>query len=415
MEQDEIRMMKEQIESRMLEMNLFPMFIKDQAELATVEIREPEWYNRLLSLKQTGVLNVFNVAPTITIDPLDTETKKLIGVTQVPEDYYTRRINIFYSVFCATSQDIMVGALTTTTQPVFLLTSLETVRTHSTQAEFDAIINKISQYIQQIISQYKEKMSDDLFKFDIMAYLISDLTIKLGAGYTNFETNLIKAKILIDDALKSGLFQAEDSSSQDKALPIYYSIINSNEMYRACIAELIGQREKIEADAINKGIVLGSRFFTSFQRNGYVYNSSNDMWEKKMNFKPEFCVSHDKMYKLPDDMRKYIVKTLIFDPSMITKGEKFILKADATHPNISANGVVCIGTALTEKFNNLIKNKTLMLSEYLDFIVQVEEAIKIINFDSAYTSCPNEKALIPVDFDKNALKTNRSRTKLERV
>ena len=156
-------------------------------------------------------------------------------------------------------------------------------------------------------------------------------------------------------------------------------------------------QEGIEQKAMNKGIVIGSKFFTAFQRSGYVYDLTSGKWEKKIDMVPQFCLRGGQLYKIPKEYQKYIVETFVFDPASLYSGERFVLNARGKHPNVSGSGQVCIGVELTNKFIRLIRNRDVMLHEYINFITDIEEALKIINFDSSYNCFGHDTSvLIPV-------------------
>jgi hypothetical protein len=209
--------------------------------------------------------------------------------------------------------------------------------------------------------------------------LINDLCQKLGSGYFDYENNIKKIGHIIEDVMKT-LFRDEKGS------PVLYQLLlNHNEMYRTVLDQYMKAQDELERKALSRGILIGSKFFTGFQRAGYIYNVSTGCWERDLNLRPAFCICGDQLYKIPEEYQKWELKTLRFDPSLLT-GENFIMHSTGNHPNVGSGGQICIGEALSEKFRKLIRNKEMMPQEYVSFAMEVEEALKIINFDSSFTS-----------------------------
>jgi len=146
----------------------------------------------------------------------------------------------------------------------------------------------------------------------------------------------------------------------------------------------MSNQDNIEKKAMERGILIGSKFFNGFQRAGYIYDLDSGRWEKNVDIHPEYCIWHDCLYKIPEKHRdNFYVETLSFDPNTLRE-EAFVLHARGKHPNVSTGGQACIGSELVDEFKRLIRNKGLMTQEYVNFLIHIEEALKIVNFDSSY-------------------------------
>lgn len=368
-----------------------------------VNTGEVQWYKRLYSLRKLGTSNVFNIRPDINIVETE-ENKNIIKECSLDSDFYgSRKIKNYYALLAATNKNIICAAIDISGNLVFLTNTLAVVRKSVGDDGLEQLISGIADYAEKIFDVYHRSAGDDLLKSDMLVYLLNDLCIKLGSGYLDFENNIKRVGLIIDDSMKT-LFRNERNEPS-----VYYRLINQNDMYRTVLGYLMKNQNELEEQAINKGIVIGSKFFTSFQRNGYIYDIGSGKWEKRLNLIPEFCIKHSTLYQIPPEYRRSHVEILTFDPATIINGDKFVLKASGSHPNVSSCGTICIGSDLSNKFSLLLRNRSNMINEYVNFIQEVEDALAIINYDSSYTSLDiSTSDLIPVSTADLQLRRNQT-------
>ena len=357
-----------------------------------VNIGEVPWNKRLYSLRKLGITNVFNICPDILLEETE-ENKNIIKECSLGSDFYdSRKMKNYYAILGATDKNIVCAAIDISGNLVFLTSTLAIIRKYAGDELLKSIISKMISYTNNILDSYYKPFNEDLLKSDLIAFMLNDLTIKLGSGYFDFENNIQRVGLIIDDALKT-LFRNEQNE------PVtFLRLLNQNDMYRTILAHLMKSQGELEEQAINKGIVIGSKFFTSFQRNGYIYNISNGNWVKTVNMRPEYCLIGSALYHIPEQHRSNYVESLTFDPYSIVNGERFVLKAKGEHPNVASCGTVCIGKDLNNKFSILLKRRSNMINEYINFIQEVENALQIINYDSSYSLLKTPLSdLIPVN------------------
>lgn len=353
--------------------------VEKGSDLGKQNFEDVTWYKRLYPLRKLGMSNIFNIYPDFTITET-TANKKVISdnsIESVLGD--TNKTNNYYALFMASDINIVFAAITLSGELYFIKESLDLIESSSSREVLEEIIEKTCKYSSKISNISQRNINGtDIIKSDLISYLLVDLCIKLGSGFFDFDHNVQRLGYIINDAMKS-LFRDESND------PVMFNLLlNQNDMYRTTINKFMANQEQIERKAMERGILIGSKFFTGFQRAGYIYDIDTGRWEKKVDIHPEFCVWGDILYKIPEKFRdKFYIETLSFDPNTLRE-ESFILSARGKHPNVSGSGQACIGSELCDEFTRLIRNKGLMTQEYVNFLIRIEEALKIINFDSSY-------------------------------
>jgi len=346
--------------------------------LSKQNFEDVTWYKRLYSLRKLGMSNIFNVFPNIIIETSGNKiTISNNNLDSTISD--ANKSKNYYALFLASDKNIVFAAITLSGDLYFVSEALELIKRHSSEEVVNELVDKTYKYTEQILRISKRDInSAGVLKSDLISYLLTDLCIKLGSGFFDFDHNIQRLGYIINDAMKS-LFREESNE------PIMFNLLlNQNDMYRTVLNKFIENQDNIEKKAIERGILIGSKFFTGFQRAGYIYDLDTGRWEKKVDIHPEFCNWNDRLYKIPEKFRdRFHVESLSFNPNTLRE-ESFILNAKGKHPNISDGGQVCIGQELVGTFKRLIRNKGLMTQEYVNFLIHIENAIKIVNFDSAY-------------------------------
>lgn len=354
-------------------------YVDKGIDLSKQNFEDITWYKRLYSLRKLGMSNIFNIFPNIIIDETS-ENKKIISDNCLDSTVAdTNKTKNYYALFLASDKNIVFAAITLSGDLYFISEALKLIECNSSEEVVSEIVDKTCKYAEQILGMSKRDINGtDVLKSDLISYLLVDLCIKLGSGFFDFDHNIQRLGYIINDAMKS-LFRDESNT------PVMFNLLlNQNDMYRTVINKFISNQDNIERKAMERGILIGSKFFTGFQRAGYIYDLDTGRWEKNVDIHPEFCLWSGNLYKIPDRFRdRFYIETLSFDPNTLRE-EAFILTAKGKHPNVSASGQVCIGSDLVESFRRLIRNKGLMTQEYVNFLIHIEEAVKIVNFDSSY-------------------------------
>jgi len=348
-------------------------------DLGKLNFEDVTWYKRLYSLRKLGMSNIFNILPDITItNNLENRTiikNNCLDTTLADANKSTN----YYALFMATDKNIVFAAITLSGDLYFVLEALDIISGVSSEDHMRDIIDKTYKYTSQILEASKRNINGSgILKSDLISYLLVDLCVKLGSGFFDFNHNIERLGCIINDSMKS-LFRDETNSPA-----MYNLLLNQNDMYRTLVNKFMSAQDNIENKAMERGILIGSKFFNGFQRAGYVYDLDTSRWEKKVDIHPEYCIWHDCLYKIPEKHKdKFYIETLSFDPNTLRE-EAFVLHAKGKHPNVSSGGQACIGNDLVDEFKRLIRNKGLMTQEYVNFLIHIEEALKIVNFDSSY-------------------------------
>lgn len=353
--------------------------VEKGSQLNKQNFEDIAWYKRLYSLRKLSNSNIFNIAPDIEI--IETPTNKTLINNNNMESILKDSENVknYYALFTATDKNIIFSVFTISGDLYFILDSIDFLRENISNSIMEELITKVFNYSEQMLQLSKRDInSTDILKSDLISYLLGDLCIKLGSGFNDFEHNIQRLGHIMTDLLKS-LFRDEPSSPT-----AYNLLLNQNEMYRTVLNKFMSNQDQVERRATERGILIGSKFFTAFQRYGYIYELGSGRWEKTLNMHPEFCLWHNVLYKIPEEYQdKFIIESLTFDPGTLRE-ESFIIHANGKHPNVSSGGQVCIGGELCSEFKRLIRTKGLMAQEYVNFLARIEDALKVINFDSSY-------------------------------
>lgn len=354
-------------------------FVDQGVDLGRQNFEDVTWYKRLYSLRKLGMSNIFNIFPDLII-PETADNKKIINSNCLDATLGdTNKTKNYYALFLASDKNIVFAAITLSGELYFVSEALELILNNSDFEVIGDMVNRTCKYTSQILDISKRDINGtDVLKSDLISYLLVDLCIKLGSGFFDFDHNIQRLGYIINDAMKS-LFRDEPNNPS-----MFNLLLNQSDMYRTVINKFMGNQDQIEKKAMERGILIGSKFFTGFQRAGYIYNMDNGRWEKRVDINPEFCHWNNCLYRIPDKFReKFHIESLSFDPNTLRE-EAFVLNAKGQHPNVSSGGQACIGSDLVEEFKRLIRNKGLMTQEYVNFLIHIEEALKIVNFDSAY-------------------------------
>jgi len=353
--------------------------VESGSDLSKQNFEDISWWKRLYSLRKLGISNIFNILPYVVINEIP-ENKSIISNNNMETILgNSENTKNYYAMFTATDKNIVFAVVTIAGDLYFVSEAVDLLRVNISGDIITECISKVYKYTDQMLKMSKRELnSSDMLKSDIMSYLLSDLCIKLGSGFNDFDHNIQRLSLIINDLMKS-LFRDETSFPSEYSL-----LLNHNEMYRSIINKVMGNQDQIERKAMERGILIGSKFFTAFQRSGFIYDLDSGRWEKKIDMHPELCLWHNVLYRIPEKFAdKFYVDTLMFDPSTLRE-ESFIINATAKHPNVSNGGQVCIGSELCSEFKRLIRSKGLMTQEYVNFLLHIEDALRIINFDSAY-------------------------------
>jgi len=353
--------------------------IEKGSDLDKQNFEDISWWKRLYSLRKLGISNIFNILPDVVIEEIS-ENKSIISSNNMETILgNSENTKNYYALFTATDKNIVFAVVTIAGDLYFVSEAINLLRTNISEDIVTELIKKVYKYSDQMLKLSKRELnSSDMLKSDIISYLLADLCIKLGSGFNDFDHNIQRIGLIINDLMKS-LFRDELSSPSEYSL-----LLNHNEMYRFILNKIMGNQDNIERKAMERGILIGSKFFTAFQRSGFIYDLNSGRWEKKLDMHPELCLWNSTVYKIPERFSdKFYIETLTFDPSTLRE-ESFVINARGKHPNVSNGGQVCIGSELCSEFKRLIRSKGLMTQEYVNFLLHIEDALRIINFDSAY-------------------------------
>jgi hypothetical protein len=376
-------MSNEYISSIGKDYNLTVNFVSNNADLARQNFEDTSWYRRFYSLKKLGLSNIFNLNPDIVIEETDDNGSRISDNSLENTINDAVKAKNYYSVFTASDKNIVFATISLSGDLTFIEDSILLLKENSSEEEINRLISKICEYTSKVAAIFRRDIDSNnisMVKYDVIGYLLADICMKLGSGFFDFENNIQRLWYIIEDSLKS-LFRSENED------PVMYSILlNQNDMYRTIINKVMSGQEELENKAIERGILIGSKFFAAFQRAGYFPEVDTSRWEKKVDIVPEYCIYNGELFQIPEQYRKFKVETLYFDSNALRE-EVFIINAkNAYHPNISSSGQVCIGDELCTAFRKLIRNRGLMTQEYVNFLISVEDALKVINFDSSYES-----------------------------
>lgn len=346
--------------------------------------REAELYDKDLPTMEmlNHKSNIFNLLPTVNI--MHERPAELKGENGI-ERFITKYSSKLYAIFTMTKYNLVFATLCQDGTPTFnsyIIAMLKQEEDVDILREFSVAVGKIFDYSSKIVDSFINKTEDTIIQDEMIRHLLISIKRKLLSTKSNVTLDMIIETV--NRSVNSIMPNNTDMYSE----AFSYQIMNRNRLYKTTILRMMEQVKNAERSAFKKGIVTGSKFYTAFERAGYIYHINKKLWEKDVKITPAVCIYNNVTYKLDDEMiGKYFVKKLVFNPSDIL-GNNFILRADAYHPNIhgksSESSSVCIGTVLGTEYHRLIQDLESYVEEYYNFLLKVEDALHVINFDSSY-------------------------------
>lgn len=265
---------------------------------------------------------------------------------------------------------------------------------------------------------YKDE-KNDLFHNDFIAVMLSKLYMKLSDRSSYSVTDFIyHIKKIFSNFIQDEFYNRDFAKGSLNIENISYLCLNQSNMYRRMISKIMSRKKIDENRAFERGMRIGSRFNSALYEAEYVYNSDNNVWEKEVNIIPTLCMRNNILYQIPENKNKYFVKKLIFDFKKLQR--RFYIEAEAYHPNINSSRNVCIGESLNNKFETILNYENSFKTECYDFLIEIEEALTVVNFDSSYWNMDkdglNSKNLKSVDLNGKLEKVmNKSSKTLRKI
>ncbi|MCK5017234.1 MAG: hypothetical protein KAS32_09185 [Candidatus Peribacteraceae bacterium] len=324
--------------------------------------------------------NIFNIDSTIFIDIKSSDDMYHIVKNNKIQNATKHLSGAVYCAFTATNLNLIVGVITKSGTLSVCQQVMDLINNFKGIEAVSELIHKMNDYATKVIGAYVAKPDAGLpedMKKDIMINLLFDIRSKQEEMGSALSTKGILNAI---NSSLNGIFGNDNSS-----MPLYYRILNSQKMFKHMLSSITSKTEEEQKKAFRLGIKVGSKLFSAFQRAGYIYNASSEVWEKDVDIQPKYAHFNQKLYKIPVDLiGKCYVKKLQFSPDVIIS-DSFSIAAVGKHPNISSSKV-CIGGQLANRFRELVSSHMDFVEEYVKFLLEIEEALKRMNFDSSFTS-----------------------------
>jgi len=332
-------------------------------------------YNKLPHVKSYSE-GMFNILPIKTI--IDSEHKYLERYTSsyINHNYSSDNTKKINSI-CTIGKEDIVLAYMGIDGKIFILQDvfLRLIKIDEQQAR-DAISN-IFNYCKKVLNAYdlidNDELKDlELLREDIMLKMLGYICDKLD------DSNISNINIprLVNDSIRL-VFKSRTSIGSQSII-----LQNSNEMYRNSLTAMIKQTKFDKEKSFKNGISIGTQLTSALSSLGYEQEHNN--WIKNVNINPEICVHNSLNYKIQEKYRIFKITKLKLDPHKLVNGS-FLMYAFGSHPNVNAgDDVICIGVELSIKYQKLLENSNTTISNYINFIKEVEKVLNVINYDSAY-------------------------------
>ncbi|MCK5020443.1 MAG: hypothetical protein KAS32_25630 [Candidatus Peribacteraceae bacterium] len=337
------------------------------------------WMQIPTTLNKNGH-NIFNIDPKILIDIKATDDMYGVVKHNKIQTVAKHLSGSIYCAFTATNLNLVVAAITKNgylaiSQPVMNL-----INSYKGIDVVSELINIANQYASNVIGAYVAKPEAGIpeeMKKDIIINLLFDIRNKMEDG-----SELTSKAILgIVNSGMNSVFGSSGAGTQS----LFYRVLNQQGMFKHMLSSITGKKEEEQKKAFRLGIKVGSKLFSAFQRAGYIYNASSNIWEKDVDIVPQYAHLGGKLRKIPMELvGKCYVKKLQFSPDVVMS-DSFSISAVGSHPNISSSRV-CIGSELSKKFRDLMSSHMDFVEEYVKFLKEIEETLKRINFDSSFSS-----------------------------
>lgn len=249
------------------------------------------------------------------------------------------------------------------------------------EEDVKAAMIKIIEYTRQVCDNYLLKNSIDMTKDDLLVELLSNLMYN---PYNRRPSEISPEELFTK--LSESIFRVftdkmNPSKSQD--------IMMSNKLFRSELLKMNMTLENAKKDGFARGLTTGSRILASFLGSGYLSEAGTGNLYKIIKIIPDICCYNNIYYQINENARKWSIEKLIFKPADNPRPDQGLtLNCIGYHPNVN-NGRMCIGGSNNSAFASAIKDGSVDTHKLTGVILGIEDSMRIINFDSAFTGFPD--------------------------
>lgn len=250
-------------------------------------------------------------------------------------------------------------------------------------------IDKLKERIGKCIKFYETKYkryAENNFNL-LEEELATSILIKSMKKLSNKRSASLTKKQIADAIFESmsSMFTFHHPSSQDRLT--HALLYNQNNIYKKSLLQILAKSKKSEQEMFSKGISIGIEFYLGMQNAGYRPDGNNKTrWHKPCSLVPSLVYKGGKLKSIKEEYRsKYKLNELYIDMHSLSKSASHIpIIAYGTHPNVNGSGQICIGEELRKEWHTLMTGSLFNSVTVCDFLLKIEDALKIPNLDSAY-------------------------------
>lgn len=160
-------------------------------------------------------------------------------------------------------------------------------------------------------------------------------------------------------------------------------LLNKNNLYREAIYELQARSESMRDKSFKEGLLVGTKVFSGFIKAGYVPREDG-AFVKECWIRPEYALYGNVTRQLDEKDRYYCVEEIVFHPHKLTGGSGLELYCVGRHPNVGSDTKICVGSENQDLYHKIITKKDVSYEDLVNLLYEVEKALEVINYDSAY-------------------------------
>lgn len=193
------------------------------------------------------------------------------------------------------------------------------------------------------------------------------------------------------------------------------ALLNQNLLLRDVIGRLIKKQKEIYSRCFNDCLFVINKFCRALEETGYERTRDSDeiVFKKNVEIYPKIYHYRGSYYEIPKHFLEsrengiyYYIRSICVDlESFFDVNVTYPFYSESHfHPNVgNTNNRICIGDMNNNRLNIIYKKNSVDLENIKKFLLDVEETLKVVNFDSCFFT---DKRIcdigIPIDiYNKN--------------
>lgn len=344
--------------------------------------RTSNGYNKLppLSVLSNNVFNIYPIVEVKTSCQTKDEWSYLKSEAVFKSGFLDDYKNHVHMVFTVGQENLLLATVGREGHVNFSFPVLRKLTILIGAEKIEKLVNLIFSAVEKSLEKFFKfqvnEMDEKGITNNLLVTVLTNLSQKLKSySYEIGPRDLVQ---FITEIINNLFFYPEDLSSNMNNF-----LFLKNNLYRKTIATLLRKNNGEIRNAFQRGLSIGSKFFNALKILGYKIEGDNSVWVKDINLIPEFFLYGRNKYRLKESHREFHLKRVGFDPARFNSDKFHFLAMETNHPNVSS-GVVCVGDQTHDDFRRLLLNTNTTSDDFCNFLINVENTISVINFDSSY-------------------------------